>query len=177
MGNFYYKNIKSTNDRDEFYTPAYAVHPIIHKLKSNSTIWCPFDTADSNFVIELEKHGHNVIYTHIWEGDNFFEMDVPECDYIISNPPWSKKNDILEKLFEIGKPFAMLFGVVGMFDSNHRFTLFEENDFGIMMLYPRVQYTKIIDGKPAVQQQPLFQSCYVTSGIMSDSFELYRIVR
>lgn len=33
---------KSKND--EFYTPSYAIKPIMKYIKSNSVIWCPFDT-------------------------------------------------------------------------------------------------------------------------------------
>lgn len=35
-------------------------------------------------------------------------MKVPDCDYIISNPPYSLKGEVLKQLYEIGKPFAML---------------------------------------------------------------------
>ena len=40
MTNLQYK----FNKNDEYYTPAYAVYPIMKKLKPNSKIWCPFDT-------------------------------------------------------------------------------------------------------------------------------------
>src|SRR5690606_1610001 len=98
---------------DEFYTPKYAITPILKYLRPKSTIWCPFDDERSIFVKTLIENGHNVIYTHIANGEDFFEIDVPECDYIISNPPYSRKGDVLQRLFEIGKPFAMLVGVVG----------------------------------------------------------------
>ena len=49
---------------DEFYTPEYAVKPIIKYIKPNSTIWCPFDTDKSHFVKMLRVEGHNVIYSH-----------------------------------------------------------------------------------------------------------------
>ena len=56
-------------------------------------------------------------------------MEVPECDYIISNPPYSKKVEVLERLFELKIPFAMLVGNVGIFDSKYKFNLFKSNDF------------------------------------------------
>lgn len=31
-------------------------------------------------------------------------METPNCDYIISNPPYSLKGDVIDRLFEIGKP-------------------------------------------------------------------------
>ena len=35
---------------DEFYTPEYAVFPILKYLKPESRILCPFDSDESNFV-------------------------------------------------------------------------------------------------------------------------------
>lgn len=42
---------------DEFYTPYYAIKPLLKYLKPNSIIWCPFDTKDSLFVQALERGG------------------------------------------------------------------------------------------------------------------------
>lgn len=53
---------------DEWYTPAYAVYPIIQFLKPESVIWCPFDTAESEFVKVLKKHNFKVIFSHILSG-------------------------------------------------------------------------------------------------------------
>lgn len=71
---------------DEFYTPEYAIEPLLPYLKPNSTIWCPFDTEESNYVKLLVKAGHRVAYSHIQYGLDFFKIEPPECDYIISNP-------------------------------------------------------------------------------------------
>ena len=51
------------------------------------TIWCPFDTEDSLFVKLFRQRGYTVIATHIANGQDFFVIDPPKCDYIISNPP------------------------------------------------------------------------------------------
>ena len=48
-----------------------------------------------------------MIATHISNGEDFFEIDVPKCDYIISNPPYSLKGEVLQRLFEIGKPLQL----------------------------------------------------------------------
>lgn len=55
-------NKSMKNKNDERYTPPILVNPIIKYLKPNSTIWCPFDTKDSEFVILLKEAGFNVIY-------------------------------------------------------------------------------------------------------------------
>lgn len=105
-------NTNSFNQKDEYYTPKILVKPILKYIKPNSTIWCPFDTKNSEFVIEFERNGHKVIYSHIWLGQNFFEYEPKEnYDYIISNPPFTLKLKVLERLYKLNKPFAMILGL------------------------------------------------------------------
>lgn len=159
---------------DEFYTPVYAIKPILKYIKCSSTIWCPFDTADSNFVKELVKEGHKVIATHIENGDDFFTIPLVECDYIISNPPYSLKGKVFKRLFEIGKPFAMLVGVVGLFESEERFSMFADNDFEIMYLNKRVSYFKdYAEQKPSLN--PPFSSVYVCKDMLPKQIVFERI--
>lgn len=92
-------------------------------------------------------------------------METPNCDYIISNPPYSLKGDVIDRLFEIGKPFAMLVGVVGLFESQHRFNLFKSREFEIMYLNKRVSYFKdYAEQKPSLN--PPFSSVYVCSKML-----------
>lgn len=92
-------------------------------------------------------------------------METPECDYIVSNPPYSCKGEVLQRLFDIGKPFAMLVGVVGLFESQKRFDMFRQNDFEIMYMNRRVAYFKSYEEqKPSLN--PPFSSVYVCKGIL-----------
>jgi hypothetical protein len=157
---------------DEFYSPRYAIKPIIKYLpspygfggKSKIKIWCPFDTEESNFVKMFKEEGFDVIATHIKNGEDFFELDI-ECDYIISNPPYSLKNEVFERLFKLNKPFAMLVGVVGLFESKRRFEMFKDNNFEIMYLNKRVSYFKDYkEQKPSLN--PPFSSVYLCSQVL-----------
>ena len=151
---------------DEFYTPEYGVEPILKYVEAGSTVWCPFDTEESNFVKLLKKKNCRVIHSHLNEGKDFFDLDF-ECDYIISNPPYSCKGEVLQRLFDLGKPFAMLVGVVGLFESQKRFTMFKTHDFEIMYLNKRVSYLKSYsDEKPALN--PPFSSVYVCSKMLPE---------
>lgn len=145
---------------DEFYTPDYAIEPIAKYISPHSVIWCPFDTVESRFVQVFEDMGHHVIATHIINGEDFFTYPEVDCDCIVSNPPYSKKAEVFERLFEIDKPFAMLVGVVGLFESQKRFNLFKNNTFEIMYLNKRVSYFQSYDErKPSLN--PPFSSVYL----------------
>ena len=151
------------NKNDEYYTPPHGVLPIVKYLKPNSTIWCPFDTEDSQYVKVLSEKGFTVVHSHISEQDgDFFTHEVPSCDYIISNPPYSKKGEVFKRLYEIGKPFAMLINFQGIFDHKERFELFKNHRVELMYLSPRVNYIKPDSNKPSGVP---FQSGYVMSGI------------
>jgi len=40
---------------DECYTPKYGVLPILEFIPKGAVVWCPFDTADSEFVKQIGK--------------------------------------------------------------------------------------------------------------------------
>lgn len=104
-----YLTAKTNKQSDEYYTPDYAVIPILKYLKPGSVIWCPFDTKNSSYSRIFQENGFKVITTHIDNGENFFFYE-PNCHYdvIISNPPFSCKDLILKRLQELGKPYAIL---------------------------------------------------------------------
>ena len=162
------------NKQDEFYTPEYAIEPILKYVQSGKTVWCPFDTNESHFVKMLSKKGLAVVNSHIKDGVDFFSCHIPKCDYIISNPPYSLKGEVFKRLFEIGNPFAMLVGVVGLFESENRFSMFEQNDFEIMYLNRRVAYFKDYkEQRPSLN--PPFSSVYLCSKMLPSKIVFERI--
>jgi len=163
------------NKNDEYYTPEYAVIPIMNRLKDESTIWCPFDEDDSKYVEVLKENGFKVINTHISKGEDFFKVEIPECEYIISNPPYSLKGEVFKRLYEIGKPFAMLINFQGLFDHRERFEMFKNNRIELMYLSPRVSYIKP-DNPNSTSGVP-FQSGYACSGILKKQLEFEKICK
>jgi hypothetical protein len=100
----------STEKNDEYYTPEYGVRIIEPYLKEEwKTIWCPFDKEWSKYVKIFKELGYNVIYTHIDEGQDFLTYK-PDFDFdvIISNPPFSIKNEVIKKCREYNKPYCLL---------------------------------------------------------------------
>ena len=150
---------KRKGKSDEWYTPINAIIPILKYIKPNSIIWCPFDLEKSNFVKILTEAGHNVICTHIDNNVDFFKFEPEGYDYIISNPPYSLRNDVLTRLFKLKKPFAMLMNTNGLFDSMIRWNLFSKNNFSLIYLSKRINYMKeygLIE-----KSSPPFQSAYI----------------
>ena len=80
---------------DEWYTSQETVDLAIKLLnpKLESTILCPFDSDASLFVKSLKDLGYRVLH-----GMN----DFLEYDYIITNPPFSIKDKVIERVFRYG---------------------------------------------------------------------------
>ena len=74
---------------------------------------------------------------------------------------------MLQRLFQIDKPFAMLVGVVGLFESQERFEMFRDNPFEIMYLNRRAAYFKdYAEQKPSLN--PPFSSVYVCHNMLPE---------
>lgn len=149
----------ANSHNDEFYTPLYAIKPILEFIPPSVKVWCPFDTEQSLFVKELSKT-NEVVYSSLLNGQNFFEIEVPEnTKYIISNPPYSLKTEVLERLFKFDIPFAMLLGIVGLFESKKRFEMFRDNEFEIMYFNKRVAYFKDYNEQKPSLNPPFSSVC------------------
>lgn len=155
---------------DEYHTPIEAMKPLIKYLPKNLTIWCPFDFEDSNIVKVLKDIGHTCIATHINNGEDFFKIRK-ECDVIISNPPYSLRTEVFQRLFSLEHKFAMIVGNLGLFDSKIRFDLFAKNQFEIMFLDKRVKFSKNSKKKSS----PPFSSSWVSSGILPKNIIFERL--
>lgn len=152
-------SLQHFNATDEWYTPRKAVEIILPYIPQHSTIWCPFDKEFSQYVQVFTTGGHKVIYSHIDNGQDFFSYEPNEpYDYIVSNPPFSKKEAVLERLFGLGKPFAMIMNINRLFDSKKRFEMLKSVDIQLLIPYGRVNF---IEQDKGVKRGVPFQSVYV----------------
>ena len=157
-----YLTAKTDKASDEVYTPAYAVKPILKYIdkgnKPQYSIWCPFDKEESEFVKLIRAEGHKVICSHIDEGKNFFYWEPEEYyDYIISNPPFSIKDDILKRLWELDKPYAMLLPIPSL-QGQKRFPYMK--DCQALIFDKRINYFKDLKTKE-IQKGVSFGSFYL----------------
>ena len=158
-----YLTAKTDKASDEVYTPAYAVKPLLKFLNmryntSSPVIWCPFDKEDSEYVKIFKAQGYEVIFTHIDNGQNFFYYE-PEKHYdlIISNPPFSVKDDIIKRLYELNKSYAILLPVPSL-KGQKRFPYMK--DCQALIFDKRINYYMTSD-KRQIQQGVSFGSFYL----------------
>ena len=70
--------IYSKGKNDEYYTLDYGVKPILKYIPNDWTVWCPFDTEESEFVKQIRKNGNKVIHSHIMYGQDFYKYEPEE---------------------------------------------------------------------------------------------------
>lgn len=130
----------SNGNNDECFTPPYGIIPILEFLDKETVVWCPFDTEDSHFVKEMTSNGNKVIYSHISNGQDFFNYEPEEpWDIIISNPPFTNKRKIFERALSFNKPFALLMSLTWLNDSAPK-QLFFEKDLQLLMFDKRIKF-------------------------------------
>lgn len=100
--------LQSDKENNELYTPLYAVDPILKYIPKDKIIWCPFDEEWSAFYRRLKEEGYNVVRSSLKDGQDFFTYEPNKWDMIVSNPPFSSKDKVSERLYSFKKPFAIL---------------------------------------------------------------------
>ena len=73
------------------------------------------------------------------------------------------KTEIFERLFEIDKPFAMLVGCLGVFESKRRYNIFSKNKFEVMNFDKRISF---IGADREVKVNTPFSSIYICHNIL-----------
>ena len=91
---------------DEYYTLREDAEIITGNIiKMPLKVWMPFNDMDSEWHHVLKENGFDVVAT---DGD-FFNTDPPggvQC--IISNPPFSRKREVMDRIKELGLRFVVI---------------------------------------------------------------------
>lgn len=120
--------IQMNGRSDEFGTPKEAIEPLMPYLKKEWVIWeCAW--GKGSLAKHLESEGFKVVGI----GHDFLVSNLPEADCIVTNPPYSFKEEFLIRAFEIGKPFAFLLPLTTL-EGKKRGALYTK--YGIQLLIP-----------------------------------------
>ena len=134
-------NYMQQEKNDELYTPDEAIVPILKYLDKDKIYWECTDFGESNITKVLQENGFKVIYTSKNEID--FLKDKPnfEFDVIITNPPYSLKNEFLKRCYEYNKPFALLLPLTAL-EGKERGKLYREKGIEVIVLDKRINFMK-----------------------------------
>ena len=155
------KLMYSKGNNDECYTPDYGVEPILKYIPKDATVWCPFDTEESQFVIQISKQ-NKVIRSHLDSGQDFFDYEPDEWDMIVSNPPFTDKRKFFERALSFNKPFALIMTNTWLNDSAPK-QLFKDKDLQLLMFDKRMKF-KSPDGRD--NDKITFSSSYYCYNIL-----------
>jgi hypothetical protein len=91
---------------DEYNTPAYAVRPLVKYIPPTWTVWEPTDTNGKSEIARLlQENGNKVVPTKF---DFLADDPTFHLDCVVTNPPYSLKDEFIARCLELGKPFALL---------------------------------------------------------------------
>ena len=125
---------------DDYMTPNYAWDNIKHLIPKDKIIWEAF-YGDGCSGEHLKSLGFQVIHEQI----DFFENDLG--DVIVSNPPFSKSKEVVERLKLLDKPFIVLLPVSKLTTACIREN-FQHANLQIIIPRKRINFIKHQDGKP-----------------------------
>ena len=138
---------KTFLNHDDYMTPKSAWENIKSYIPKDKLIWEAFygDGASGNYLEEL---GFNVIHEQI----DFFENN--KGDIVVSNAPFSKVPEILERLVELDKPFILIMPS-SKINTQYFRKLFSNSKDPIQIIIPRkrIQFDKFVDGKKVENQK------------------------
>jgi hypothetical protein len=116
---------------DDFQTPIAALTPLLPYLKKEWTIW-ECGAGKGNLSNALADWGYKVIATDILTGQDFLKWQPEKFDCIVTNPPYSLKQEFLTRCYDLKKPFALLLPLT-TFETRKRQELFEK--YGVQVIF------------------------------------------
>jgi hypothetical protein len=128
---------KTFTNYDDYMTPRYAWENIKQYIPKDKIIWEAF-YGNGQSGADLQDMGFNVVHEPV----NFFESNYGEV--IVSNPPFSKSKEVMERMLELDKPFILL-----MPSSKINTSYFRAwKDKGIQIIVPRkrIHFEKLVNG-------------------------------
>lgn len=137
------KNMMGKDLYDNLYTPDEAVYPLLKyiPLLHGRTVWECTDFGNSNISKVLTKEGYRVIKSDITSGFDFLKDTMNEnFNCIITNPPYSLKDQFIESCYSYGKPFALLLPLTAL-EGMRRSKMFQKYGISVIVLDKRIDFT------------------------------------
>ena len=118
-------NLMGRNHSDNLNTPEWTFKELIPYIPKGKILECA--VGNGEFLEIIKKNGFEAVGTN-----NFFEK-LPDFDIIITNPPYSIKDEFLKRAYELNKPFAFLLPITAL-EGQKRQLLYKK--YGIQIIFP-----------------------------------------
>jgi hypothetical protein len=132
---------KTFTKHDDYMTPFSAWNNIKDYIPKDKVLWEAF-YGDGISGEHLKNLGFEVIHKDV----DFFENNLG--DIVVSNPPFTKCKEVLERLVELDKPFILIMPS-SKINTQYFRKLFITNENSLQIIIPRrrIQFQKVVDGK------------------------------
>ena len=171
-----------TKESDEVYTPDYVVHAIAkyipNKIENRITnILCPFDLDHHAFPRIFKELGYNVFNSHFYpftqSGFNFFDYTRLWCedkqiDYLVTNPAFSIKDEVLEHCEELNVPYALLLPLPTLQGNKRYQKVFSKGNTQVLIFDKRIPYSTK-EKQWSEQSGNHFASVFICKGVLPQS--------
>jgi hypothetical protein len=126
---------KNKISSDIFGTPPKYVYPLLKFIPKEWKVWESADDNKGRIYKLLNEEGYKVHGTDILNGFDFLSplTPVPQFDCIITNPPYSIKDEWIARCYELEKPFALLLPLTAL-EGKTRQSMYKK--YGIQLLMP-----------------------------------------
>ena len=158
--------IKNVNYSDLWETPEeLLISTLPTILPTKSTIWEPFVGLSNRSTKIYKKLGHTVLETTC----DFFTIDKWPLDasgkpmILVSNPPFSRKFEVLDTLFEFKQPFAILLPS-WVFSSATVRKMIKKHNVDIQLVIPNMR-THYFNTEGQQVRKTAFDSVYIAYGL------------
>lgn len=125
---------------DNFQTDPAALDYLVRYIPKWRTIWEPA-CGNGNLITGFIERGYkNIIASDVKGGHDFMSWR-PEQDFncIVTNPPFSMKEQFMGRCYQLGKPWALLMPIT-TFDSNKRRQLMASRGIEIILPTRRIKF-------------------------------------
>jgi hypothetical protein len=136
---------KTFTKYDDWLTPKSAWEDVQDFIPRDKVIWEAF-YGNGESGTHLSSLGFQVIHEDI----DFFEHD--KGDIIVSNPPFTRIPEVLERLKTIGKPFLLIMPS-SKINTQYFRNLFAKEKIQIIIPKKRIQFEKLVNGEKVEGQK------------------------
>lgn len=154
--NFHTTRTKMKKNNDEWYTIPSSWDMILKYIDKKDIIYEPFYGGGDTYRY-FKKKGHKVIGKPNYD---FFDDEklIKKCDAVITNPPFSSKYKIIDRLVKYNKPFILILPLHCINTKSFR-KCFDDDMSNVSLLIPKGRLQYMQNGQ--LKKSPSFESCFV----------------